>query len=290
MRVHYSRALYRAFWFDAATHLPVWLGVAGTRRLGKVVGTLFWLTHPRMRANVRANLALLNPAPVTDRLVRRTFANYGATLADYFVLGSRSKALVTEQVGFDELKRSYDKTQGAVVVTVHLGLFELGGVLMQEFGLPTVILSLPEPSPALGQWRARYRKRWDVDTLEVGDDWLSSLAVIRKLREGHFVAMLVDRPYNQNYVLVKFPNGQVPFSTGPVWLSLLSGRPIIPVTVVALADGRYRLEAHPPLRTQWLADGRTETVQHFTQQLGVVFRDTICQHPDQWYQFAPLSY
>ena len=101
--------------------------------------------------------------------------------------------------------------------------------------------------------------------------------------------MLMDRPYGGNCVMVDFPNGQVSFSTGPVWLSLLAGSPIIVVTCVALPSGGYRLEAHPPIRPQWLPEGRDETVCHYTKQVAAIFRETICQHPDQWYQFVDLS-
>lgn len=189
----------------------------------------------------------------------------------------------------EHLKGVFSKGQGALLVTAHLGLFEYGSLLMEEIGRPTVVVTLPEPSPELSEWRARFRKRWGADTYEVGTDNFSFVEITRHLAQGRCVAMLMDRPYDGNCALQDFPNGTVAFSTGPVWLSLLSGSPIIAVTVVALSGGGYRVEAHPPIHPQWLPEGRDKTVQHYTKQLAAVFRETICQYPDQWYQFIDLS-
>jgi lauroyl/myristoyl acyltransferase len=156
--------------------------------------------------------------------------------------------------------------------------------------LPLVVLSLPEPSAALNHWRAAYRRRWGAETLEVGADQFSFVDITRQLGQGNCVAMLMDRPQgNGGVVLVDFPHGRVPFSTGPVWLSLLSGAPIVAATILATGSGKYELEALPPLRPQWRGADRTATVREFTLELASRFREPICKHPDQWYQFVPLS-
>jgi lauroyl/myristoyl acyltransferase len=288
-RPHYSQMLYRAFWFEMAERYVRTVGASAARATGMLIGWLYRLTHPHRKDVVRANLAMLG----ADADERQTFTNYGRTLADYFLIGtlpkSEARALARERIGFEHLKAVLDEGKGALLVTAHLGLFEFGGVLMDEIGHPTIIVTLPEPSAALSEWRAQFRKRWGAESLEVGDDKFSFVEITRRLNEGRCVAMLMDRPFDGNCVLEEFPHGNVPFSTGPVWLSLLSGSPIVVVTVVALPTGGYRVEAHPPIRPQWLPDGRDETVRHYTKQMAAVFRETICKYPDQWYQFVDLS-
>jgi lauroyl/myristoyl acyltransferase len=90
-------------------------------------------------------------------------------------------------------------------------------------------------------------------------------------------------------VPVPYPGGTVLFSTGPVWLSLLSGSPVVPVTIVTGRDGDYRVEALAPIRPRWMNEGRDVTIEHFTRELGAQFQQAICKHPDQWFQFVPLS-
>jgi KDO2-lipid IV(A) lauroyltransferase len=294
LKTHYSQTLYRAFWFDTGVRLARLLGVKGARRTARALAEAYRLTHPQAESVVRENLTLLGGPHLRENAVRDTFRNFGATLADYFQLGARAKqdalALIESRRGFEHIQNALADGKGALLVTVHTGLFELGGLLMEQFHLPLVVLSLPEPSPALNQWRASYRQRWGAETLEVGVGQFSFVEIARKLGEGKCVAMLMDRPRgNGDAVLADFPHGKVPFSTGPVWLSLLTGAPLIAATILATESGGYALESLPPIRTQWRGPDRAATVREYTLELASRFREPLCNHPDQWYQFAPLS-
>jgi len=294
LKPHYSRTLYRAFWFNAGVALARVLGVRGARVISRALAEMYCLTHPQARAAVRENLALLCGPQLREQTVRRTFRNFGATLADYFQLGARGKphalALIESRHGFEHIQDALADGKGALLVTAHTGLFELGGVLMEEFKLPLVVLSLPEPSAALNEWRAEYRRGWGAETLEVGTDQFSFVDISRHLAQGKCVAMLMDRPHgNGDVVFADFPHGRVPFSTGPVWLSLLTGAPLVAVNMLATESGNYALEALPPLRWQWHGPDRAATVREYTLELANHFREPLCNHPDQWYQFVPLS-
>jgi len=286
--------LYRAFWFDAGVRLAGLLGVKGARGAARALAELYRLTHPRAQSAVRENLALLCGPELPKGAVGRTFRNFGATLADYFQLGALAKedalALIETRRGFENVQSALADGKGALLVTVHTGLFELGGLILEEFHLPLVVLSLPEPSPALNQWRAAYRHRWDAETLQVGVGQFSFVEIAGQLAKGKCVAMLMDRPQgNGDTVVVQFPHGKVPFSSGPVWLSLLTGAPLVPSIIQATESGRYALEALPPLRTEWRGPDRGTTVRQYTLELANRFREPLCNHPDQWYQFVPLS-
>ncbi len=201
MKPHYSQTFYRAFWFKAGVTFARLLGVKGARMVSRGLAEIYRVTHPLAQAAVRENLALLCGPPLREEIVGRTFRNFGATLADYFQLGARGKphalALIESRRGFEHIQGALADGKGALLVTVHTGLFELGGVLMEEFKLPLVVLSLPEPSVALNEWRAQYRRGWGAETLEIGKDQFSFVDISRQLAQGKCVAMLMDRAARQ---------------------------------------------------------------------------------------------
>jgi KDO2-lipid IV(A) lauroyltransferase len=291
-RPYYSTMFYRARWFDVGEWLALRLNRRALHQLGRWVGSLYRLTHPRTAQALGQNLSLTQPGKVNSALVRRTFRNYGETLADYFILGTRPRAEVmalAETVGFDRVKEIVAESKGVLLVTAHLGLFEFGSLFSEAMGQAPLVVSLPEPSSALGRWRAAYRQRWGAETLEIGEDPFRFVEITRHLAKGRCVALLMDRPYGANFVSVDFPNGTAPFSTGPAWLGLLAGCPLVAVTTVRLPTGLHRIVAHPPIYAQRLNKSREETIQHYTLELAAIFRKAICEYPDQWYQFVPLS-
>jgi lauroyl/myristoyl acyltransferase len=290
MRSHRLETTYQAGWFGLGEFVAGCAPRGLLRAFGAAWGWFFAWTHPRNVAVVRKNLALLNCANEPDPVA--VYAEFGKVLADYFYAGARSVQtaidLVDERLGFEHLKAAHLGGRGALLLTPHLSFFELGSAVMHEFGYPMVALTNPEPSAELTQWRADYRKRWGVETVEVGGAQWQFVEIVKHLKAGKFVAALFDRPHASQSFSAQLPGGPLPCSSGILLLALLAQCPVIPVTVVAKPNGRYRLEAFAPIVIERRVTP-AETLQYYTQVLVDVLLPTITQHPEQWFQFAPLD-
>jgi lauroyl/myristoyl acyltransferase len=290
MRSHRLETTYRAGWFGLGERVARVVPRAVLRAFGAAWGRIFAWTHPRNVAVVRKNLALLGRADEPDPVA--VYAEFGRVLADYFHAGAGTVQtaidLVDERHGFEHLKEAHLGGHGALLLTPHLSFFELGSAVMHEFGYPMVALTNPEPSAELTQWRADYRKRWGVETIEVGGAQWQFVEIVKQLKAGRFVAALFDRPHASQSFSAQLPGGPLPCSSGILLLALLAQCPIIPVTVVAKPNRRYRLEAFAPIFLE-RHDTPAATLQHYTQVLVDVLLPTITQHPDQWFQFASLD-
>ena len=288
---HHSAGLYTASIFGFAAALAAILPLKFTRLITAVGGYLYAITHPGRVRVVHRNLQLLDHN-IPLRTARRVYAEFGKTLADYFYIGTRPMpkaiGIISKMIGEENLVAAHQAGKGAIIVTAHLGLFELGGLLMAQSGFPSAALTFPEPSVALTDWRAAFRKRWQVDTIEIGSDSFAFLAIANRLRSGCFVATLIDRPHPRENIPVRLPHGTANFSTGILLLAAHCGSPIIPATMVRLADGHYRAEVGPPIYIQERGT-RAQTLAHYSQQLADIFLPVLCAHPEQWYQFVPLS-
>lgn len=288
---HHSAALYRASMFSAGAWLARWLPLSLTRAMAGFMGKLYAITHPARVACVQKNLQLLNAA-ISKTDAQRLYGEFGKTLADYFHISSRtpieSVKIIREKVGYEHLERLRAEGRGALIVTGHLGLFELGGLLSAHQGFPTAVLTLPEPSGGLTAWRALARQRWNVKTIEVGADSFVFLDIGRQLREGFLVAALIDRPNAPEPSPVTFPNGTAHFSSGVLLVAEQAHVPVIPAAMVRQADGFYRAEIFTPI---WIEPHgtRAETLQFYSQQIADTLLPTLCAHPEQWYQFVPLT-
>jgi lauroyl/myristoyl acyltransferase len=290
MASHRLDMTYRAGWFALGERVAGFCPRGLLRAAATCWGKIFAWTHPRNVAVVRQNLALLGHVRPPDPV--EVYAQFGRVLADYFYAGARPLSaaigLVDERHGFEHFQAARAAGGGALLLTPHLSFFELGSVVMHEHGYAMAALTNPEPTPELTAWRAAYRLRWGVETIEVGAGQLQFMEIVRHLNAGKFVAALFDRPHASQSFSARLPGGVLPCSSGILLLALLARCPVIPVTVVAKPNGRYRLEALPPITIERRGSS-AETLQYYTQVLVDALLPTLTAHPEQWFQFAPLQ-
>ena len=102
-------------------------------------------------------------------LGERTSAHFGRMLADYFycvagIRGSGVHSASRVARAWSSLKRRRARGKGVMLVTAHLGNWELGGALLALRGLPMTVVTLEEPTSELTRWRDGFRRAlWHQD-------------------------------------------------------------------------------------------------------------------------------
>jgi lauroyl/myristoyl acyltransferase len=288
---HVSKNFYRAAWFEAASRIATLLPRRLLRLWGGWAGLSYALLAGGRVARVERNWKRVVPH-AQRQLVAAAYAEFGRVLGDYFYLARRppeaALELIEEKKGYEHLRRAAEKGNGALLVSIHLSFFELGGLAIASLGFPMVALSFPEPDPGLSLWRAEYRKRWGMETLEVGTDPFISVKIRNAWRMGKFVAALLDRPFGGRVLWLPFPGGEVPCATSILLLAHTCGVPILPVVVLRTPRGRYRVEAFAPLESPPGLHAE-KAVLSLSEEIFQKIGPLLLAHPDQWFPFAPLG-
>jgi len=286
---------HRGAGYTFGAFLGKWLPRGVAQGIGSAISLLYARIQPARVGVVQRNLALIKARAVTPAEARAVFREFGRTMGDYFHLAERpaaaALAMISEHVGWEHFETVRRLGKGGLLLTPHLGFFELGGVAAHANGFEIVALTKPESTPALTAWRAAYRARWGVQTVEIGsEDSFVFLDVARHLDAGRFVAALVDRPNSSKTYPVTLPGGVTGFSGAILLLAMARGCPVLPVTTVRLADGTYRVEAHEPFLPERGERGDSQAaITRYCQHLADVFAPVINRHPDQWFHFVPLA-
>ncbi len=176
---------------------------------------------------------------------------------------------------------------GVVLVTPHIGNWELGGAMLVKFGIKPLVLSAPEPDGGLTEMRARARALHGVETLVVGSDPFAFVEVIKRLQSGGVVALLIDRPGSASAADVEFLGRPFKASVAAAELARATGCRIVPVYIVR-ESGRYRAHMLPPLEYARAALGSRENRREFAGRILRVFEPVIRQFPEQWFHFVPV--
>jgi len=285
--------LYGISAFKAAFALTQLLPRPVTRQIADALAWWGLRTAPGLKKIARENLAIATgrTGESLDALVRVNFRNFSRMLADYFLCAgehaANANALIGEFEGWEHLAAARERGRGIVLVTGHVGHWELGGLILALRGLPMSVVTLPEPSDALMRWRSTCRCRLGIGTIAVGQGHdFAFVEMLRTLNANGCLAMLVDRPHPGTGAAVRQFERVTQFSTAPAMLAHHTGATVIPAFVLRQSDHRYRALACPPVE---MATGPLRaTLQENVQRIADVFEVLIRAHPDQWFNYVPL--
>lgn len=267
--------------------LARWIPVTWLRFLGVLCSLGYGLVRRDRRRVVERNLRLLGESGESAR-VWRVFVRFGVKLGDLMALEA-GKGLEDWQwswSGVEVLDMALREGRGAILVTLHLGNWEMGAPVLAQRGHSVMVVTAPEPVGELTQLRADRRRERGVLTAVVGEDPFSAVTILKHLAGGGVVAVLADRPGAGDSVEVALGSGRIGLGEGVAQLARGSGAPVIPVLVVQRGGGFEvcvlgRVSAPGSLRDP---AGR----RMFLGEIARAFGPVVGHHSDQWYHFIPI--
>ncbi|HEV2452780.1 MAG TPA: lysophospholipid acyltransferase family protein [Verrucomicrobiae bacterium] len=245
----------------------------------------------------RADVVFQNFLPVfgNDRTAAATAAgaahrNFAAKLIDLWRVESGENVTnwLTNNSELEIIHAARRRGRGALFITLHLGNWEHGGLLLKQLGIPLTILSLAEPDDGLTELRNAARARYGVDTLIIGEDDFAFVEVIKRLQSGADLAVSLDRPPERGAgVPVLFFDRPFLASPAAAELARASGCALIGVTIVRRPNG-FAVKVLPEFVYERRALGNREGRAGLTQQILRAFEPEIRNNIEQWYQFTPI--
>ena len=284
----YGKELRREIRARAAAALPIFLRVFPEdwgREFCAGLGWVGFRAVGRDRRLARGNLARVYPewpAGRIERTARAVFEEIGRNAYDFLrypdLSPARRQALV-ELEGREHLDGALASGRGAVVVTAHLGCWEVLAGALAARGYPLKALAQPLREPRLEKLLRRHRARMGIETLSSMD---SPLAAVRHVQQGGFLGVLMDQRMKRGGVTVNFLGQSTRMTDAPARLALAAGAPLLPVGISRGADHRHRARALPAVETASLVSAPALT-QALADALGALIRET----PEQWMWIHP---
>ncbi len=274
----------RGLLLELLTRLPAQLQAA----LAAVLGDA-WFYLIRIRREVAlSNLSHSSVDPGTGarhRLVRRSCRHLVRNVLELpRLVGARDERFFEDVrvEGEGHLRDAFESGRGVLVVTAHLGNWELLGAVASHLGYPSAMVIRRLAGVVSNRWIEDLRKRSGVSLVEEGPGELKQMC--RTLREGKVLGFTVDqRPRGaRRSVPIRFLGRPTRVTTAVATLALRTGAPIVPVVIHREASGRHCVRIGRPLDP--CRDGRPLGQQ--TADLAASYHRCIereiVQHPDQW--------
>ena len=224
----------------------------------------------------------LTPPQVHDT-ARRSYESIGRTFIETAVLPGATREEIVARFetidGWEHLETAMALGKGVIIVTGHLGNWELGGAYIAARGIPLDVVARGMGNPLVEAYVLDTRRQIGM---EVVHDQQAVRQTPRALREGRVVAMVSDHDaLGLASTFVPFFGRPAKTPRGPAVFALRLGVPLVFVTPVREPSGRYalRIEPVPVVETGDREADVDAIVLAYTQ----ILERYIRRYPDQYF-------
>ncbi len=244
---------------------------------------------PRDRRAVKANLRIIMPQASKDEIhktAKEVFINFGKYLIEFFRLSHLKKTDIglwgadrdakMKIKGIEYVDEALKNGNGVIILSAHMGNWELGGVSMSLIGYPMIAVALPHNHHRVNAFFNLQRERLGVEV--VPSLGAAVKRIYSALKDNKIICLLGDRDFGIGGKRMDFLGSTKVIPRGPAVLAMRTGAAIIPGFVTWQEDDTSVLEFHKPIEVS----GNEEDVMRRCTE---VIEAKVRQHPRQWLLF-----
>lgn len=238
------------------------------------------------RGTVERQVAAAFPERSKDEVAaisRKSYRHLGRTTIESALLPSVGREKVLELVetveGWDVLADAVAAGRGVILVTGHLGNWELGGAYIAARGVPVGAIVRRMSNPRFERYLNDTRRSMGVEVIHDAD---AVRRAPRALREGKMIAFLADQGVKGlASTFVPFFGRPAKTPRGPAVFALRMGIPIVFGAAIRQPNGRYRFTFERIAVTD--TGDRDEDVDRIVADYTLVLERWVRSAPEQYF-------
>ena len=255
-------------------------------KLGSFFGLLaFWIIAKRRKLtinNIKSTLHLDEKA--SYEMAKKSFCHFGRVAFE--VLRNSSNVLTDKELmdifegSGEEIAKLHqiyeDSGRRLILITPHLGNFELVAQYIGLNGTPMSILGRPVNNPYIARFIKSARELFNNSYIEKGS---ALIGITKAIKAGRVVGLLPDQKSgSHNSQTLDFLGRPATTALGTARLAKKLDCFILPVYAIALSDSKTRLIVDEPI-----VFGNDESDGEIMQKINDTIGKTILQFPEQWF-------
>ncbi len=242
---------------------------------------------PRDRRAVTNNLKAILPSPQDNLqpLVREVFRNFGKYLLEFFRM---AKFLDNEYIKKNVFIKNVERVdqvlkygKGGIILTAHIGNWELGAVILSMLGYPLVAVALPHKERPVNDLFNSQREARGVEVVQTNG---AIRKCIEALQENKIVGLLADRDFGSHGDVMDFLGKKALIPKGLTVFSFKTVGPIIPVFLIREEDDIFTLFIEEPIFPPRGGE-ENEMLLSLMRQYTAIIDKKIREYPTQWLMF-----
>ena len=274
--------------------LPIWallnalskLNASKCRTLGRWLGRIWFTTAPARYAlairNIRFSFPEISNSGFARRTARRAFESIGQTILEVLRLAALKPDRLFEWVkieGIEHYEKAHARGKGVLLLTAHLGNWELLALTFPLVKEPGIIIARPLDFKPIDRYIQALRSSTGNQVFSKDG---SIRSVLHSLRQGKTVGVLLDQnSSHREGVFVPFFGRRACTNRSVAFMALATDCAVVPAYDNRLPSGRHVISFWPELKLQRSGD-KTRDIEDNTALFTRTIERMIRKNPGQW--------
>ncbi|MBI3813914.1 MAG: lysophospholipid acyltransferase family protein [Nitrospinae bacterium] len=247
------------------------------------MGLLLYLFDSRHRktalSNLRASFPEKHDTEITG-VAKDVFKNIGSIVAEMARVlkdGNKwlEKAVIYE--GMENLTGAIKKGNGALIMTGHIGNWEIGALAGKDYKLNFVVRTLD--NRFLNKIIYKIRTTFNSGVIEKKN---AVREILRCLKRNELVAILMDQNTSRDEgVFVDFFGRKACTTPVIATLAMRTGAPVLPIFAIREGTGKIKIIVGEAIEVIPSGDYQ-EDIERYTAVFTGIIESVIRKYPDQW--------
>lgn len=256
--------------------------------LAKRVSCIQYFLSKKDRDSVAQNLSVITKKDIKEcrKLAMKVFKNFGLYLVDFFRMQNLSKEDIRKRVkveGIENIEGVLKQDRGGIILTCHIGNWELGGVAMAMMGYDMSAVAMNHKHKNINDFFIKKREEKGLKVILIDHSMKRCISALR--RKG-LLAIAGDRDFTNNGMTMDFFGMPTSIPKGPAMFALKTNSPIIPGVLVRQDSFNYKLIFSAPIELKETPGmDKDEIIKEANKKFVAVMEKYIRAYPEQWLIF-----
>ena len=256
------------------------------RRVGSGLGSAMRTISPRHARIVMTNLRLAFGGEKSEEelaaIAKACYRHLGICLVEFIRLPAMTREgirSIAELRGREHIEAALERGRGAILLTGHLGNWEIAGCRIAAEGYPVSAIARAQRDTDITEYVRRTRETLGMKVLH------RSVAVrgsLRALRDNEMLGILLDQNAGDDGVFVDFFGHLASTAPGAAAFALTTGAAVLPTFSFRKPDGTHIIELSEPVPLVNTGD-RERDIRENTARYTKIIEERIRAHPEQWF-------
>jgi KDO2-lipid IV(A) lauroyltransferase len=216
------------------------------------------------------------------RLAKNTFRNFAKNMIEFISSPKINKDNVDNFVtitGLENLEEAKNKGKGVIIITGHLGNWELMSRALTIKGYPLNIMIRRQRNVLVEALIERQRRDSGLKTFP---HTTTPNEIFKMLKNNEIIGLIADQDGGEKGIFLDFFGKPASTIPSPVIFALRSQAALVPLFDIRLKNNHHLVTIEPPYQLSHTADIKRDVVDN-TQILSKKLELYIRQYPDQWF-------